>query len=97
MLASAFLSLCFCYAMCLEIQQPVLMECSKRLTPYLPAVAEAGQGLGAVSVLVGSPHARTPACHAVKMNWQTHATTHQKMLQLDDILQHDAAAVCRNM
>ena len=60
---------------CLDVQQPVSTESSKRLMLYLPAAAEAGQGLGAVSVFVGSPHARTPACNAEEIGRPRHQLT----------------------
>ena len=65
MLIPASLGWYICYAHTLNIQQPVSTECSKLLIFHLPAAAEAGQGLGAVSVFVGSLHARIPAYHAV--------------------------------
>ena len=62
---------------------------------YLPAVAEAGQGLGAVSVFVDSPHARTPACHAVMLA-DPHTNSPEDAEKRVDISQHDVATVRRN-
>ena len=78
----------------LEVQQPVYRECGKRLMLYLPAAAEAGQGLGAVSVFVDSPHARTPECHA-EILADPHTNSPDDAKERVD-LQHDVMSVCGN-